>query len=394
MKPLDKIVVLDLTRLLPGAVATMMLGDFGADIIKIEEPGIGDPARHSRAGITKKDGRPGAYFLATNRNKRSITINLKQPVGREIFLKLAEKADVVIEGFRPGVMDRLGIGYETLKAVNPRLIYCSISGYGQDGPYRNKAGHDINYISTAGLLAVNGAKGEAPAIPGFQIADLAGGSLHAVIGILLALQAREHTGEGQMVDISMTDCSLSLMYIPFAAYLANGTQPQRGAEGLSGRYACYQIYETKDGRYLSLGALEPKFWENACRVLGREDLIAVQFSNSRQQGAIDALKDLFRARTAAEWLAAFEGVDTCITLVKDMAEMITDPQIKHRGLIAEIELPSGEPLKQIAPIIKLSATPGAMQSPPPELSQHTREVLASIGYSDEHVTDFENRGVI
>ncbi len=394
MKPLEKITVLDLTRLLPGAVATMMLGDFGAEIIKIEEPGVGDPARHSRAGIFKKDGQPGAYFLATNRNKRSIAINLKQPAGREIFLKLAAKADVVIEGFRPGVMERLGIGYETLKAINPRLIYCSLSGYGQDGPYRNKAGHDINYISTAGLLGVNGAKGGAPAIPGFQIADLAGGSLHSVIGILLALQARQQTGEGQMVDISMTDCSLSLMYIPFAAYLANGAQPQRGAEGLCGRYACYQLYETRDDRYLALGALEAKFWQNACRVLDREDLIASQFSDDHQQEAIDALKEIFRTRTAEEWLATFEGVDTCITLVKDIAEMIADPQIRERGLIAEIEYSPGERLKQIAPVIKLSATPGEMKTPPPELGQHTRELLANLGYSEEQIEALESNKVI
>lgn len=394
MKPLDKIIVLDLTRLLPGAVATMMLGDFGAEVIKIEEPVVGDPARHSRAGIFKKDGRPGAYFLATNRNKRSITLNLKHPAGREIFLKLAARADVVVEGFRPGVMDRLGIGYETLKAVNPRLIYCSISGYGQDGPYRDKAGHDINYISTAGLLGVNGAKNGAPAIPGFQIADLAGGSLHAVIGILLALQARGHTGEGQMVDVSMTDCSLSLMYIPFAAYIANGAQPLRGAEGLSGRYACYQLYETQDGRYLSLGALEPKFWINACRVLGREDLIAVQFSDEHQQTAIDALREIFRTQTAEAWLTAFAGVDTCITLVKDIAEMIADPQIQQRGLIAEIEYAPGETLPQIAPVIKLSATPGEMLTPPPQLGGHTREVLGWLGYSEQELDSLQNDNAI
>jgi crotonobetainyl-CoA:carnitine CoA-transferase CaiB-like acyl-CoA transferase len=245
MRPLDGITVLDLTRLLPGAVATMMLGDFGAQVIKIEEPPAGDPMRQSRAGINH----PSGYFLVTNRNKRSLTLNLKHEAGREVFLKLVEKADVVIEGFRPGVMERLGLDYETLRQLNPRLIYCALTGYGQDGPYRHQAGHDINYISTAGLLGVNGAKDGPPTIPGVQIADLAGGSLHSVIGILLALQARAQTGVGQMVDISMTDCSLALMYIPFAIYLANQAQPQRGAEGLTGRYACYHVYETKDGRH-------------------------------------------------------------------------------------------------------------------------------------------------
>jgi crotonobetainyl-CoA:carnitine CoA-transferase CaiB-like acyl-CoA transferase len=390
MKPLDGITVLDLTRLLPGAVATMMLGDFGADIIKIEEPGIGDPARQSRAGIKQ----PGAYFLATNRNKRSIAINLKQPSGREIFLELAKRADVVVEGFRPGVMDRLGIGYETLKEINPRLVYCAITGYGQDGPYRGKAGHDVNYIGIAGLLGVNGMKDGPPIIPGVQIADLAGGSMHAVIGILLALQARQRTGEGQMVDVSMMDGSLAMMFVPFAAYLANGTQPERGAQGLSGRYACYQVYETKDGRYLALGALEPKFWENACRVLGREDFIDQQFVDAEQRECIRALSEIFRAKTADEWLAAFEGVDTCLALVKDIAEMIDDPQVKNRGLIAEIEHPTSGRIKQIAPTVKLSATPGEMRSPPPLLGEHTTEVLKGIGYTDEMINRLSLDGVV
>jgi crotonobetainyl-CoA:carnitine CoA-transferase CaiB-like acyl-CoA transferase len=390
MKPLDGITVLDLTRLLPGAVATMMLGDFGADIIKIEEPGIGDPARQSRAGIKQ----PGAYFLATNRNKRSIAINLKQPSGREIFLELAKRADVVVEGFRPGVMDRLGIGYETLKEINPRLVYCAITGYGQDGPYRGKAGHDVNYIGIAGLLGVNGMKDGPPIIPGVQIADLAGGSMHAVIGILLALQARQRTGEGQMVDVSMMDGSLAMMFVPFAAYLANGTRPERGAQGLSGRYACYQVYETKDGRYLALGALEPKFWENACRVLGREDFIDQQFVDAEQRECIRALSEIFRAKTADEWLAAFEGVDTCLALVKDIAEMIDDPQVKNRGLIAEIEHPTSGRIKQIAPTVKLSATPGEMRSPPPLLGEHTTEVLKGIGYTDEMINRLSLDGVV
>jgi crotonobetainyl-CoA:carnitine CoA-transferase CaiB-like acyl-CoA transferase len=390
MRPLDGITVLDLTRLLPGAVATMMLGDFGADIIKIEEPGTGDPARHSRAGIKQ----PGAYFLATNRNKRSIAINLKQPAGREIFLKLAETADVVVEGFRPGVMDRLGIGYETLKAINPRLIYSAITGYGQDGPYRLRAGHDANYLSVAGLLGVNGARGGPPVLSGVQLADLAGGSLHAVIGVLLALQARERTGEGQMVDVSMMDGSLALMYVPFASYLANGAQPERGNEGLSGRYACYQIYETKDGRYLSLGALEPKFWENACRVLGREDFIGQCFKSSAQEEMIAAFRDTFKTRAAADWLAAFDEVDTCVALINDIAEMIDDPQVRHRGLIAEIEHPTEGNLKQIAPTVKLSATPGAIQSPPPLLGQHTRAILSAIGYDADTIDTLAEQGVI
>src|SRR5262245_394266 len=390
MRPLDGIRILDLTRLLPGAVATMMLGDFGADVIKIEAPGIGDPARHSRAGIKE----PGGYFFATNRNKRSLTLNLKHPAGREIFLKLAERADVVVEGFRPGVMDRLGIGYEKLKEINSRLIYCAITGYGQDGPYREKAGHDINYISIAGLLGVNGMKEGPPVLPAGQIADIAGGSMHAVIGILLALQTQQRTGTGQMVDVSMMDGTLAMMFVPFASFLANGREPERGGEGLSGRYACYQVYETGDGYYLSLGALEPKFWEGACRVLGREDFIDLQFNDSRQGEIIETLKVTFKSKTKDQWLAAFEAVDTCIMPVKSLAEMFDDPQVRHRGLIGEIEHPVEGRLKQIAPTVKLSTTPGDMRTPPPHLGEHTREILASLGYTVEKIDSLARDEVI
>jgi crotonobetainyl-CoA:carnitine CoA-transferase CaiB-like acyl-CoA transferase len=393
-RPLDGIKVLDLTRLLPGAVATMMLGDFGADVLKIEEPGTGDPARHSRAGIK----RPGGYFLVTNRNKRSLTLNLKTEQGRAIFLKLAAEADVVVEGFRPGVMERLGLRYETLQAQNPRLIYCAITGYGQDGPYKNKPGHDANYLSTAGVLGVIGPKDGPPVLPGVQLADLAGGSLHAVIGILLALQARAHSGVGQFVDVSMTEAALSLMYVPFASYIFNETQPPRGHDGLSGKYACYQIYETLDGRFLSLGALEPKFWQAACQVLGHDDFIAQQFSSQAQIGMIAALQATFKTRTAAAWLTAFEGVDTCLALVNDMAEMLEDPQLVHRGMIAEIEYAApGQPaekLKQIAPTVNLSATPGVLGLPPPQLGEHTREVLETLGYSAAAVQELAAAGVI
>jgi len=309
-------------------------------------------------------------------------------------LKLTQQADVVIESFRPGVMERLGVDYEVLKQHNPRLIYCAITGYGQEGPYRAKPGHDVNYISTAGVLSVIGAKDGPPVMPGVQLADLAGGSLHAVIGILLALQARAHTGAGQMVDVSMLDGVLSLLYVPFASYLANGASPLRGSEGLSGKYACYQLYETQDGRYLSLGALEPKFWEQACRVLGREDFIARQFNNDAQPELIAALREAFKTKTAAEWLATFEGVDTCIALVKDVAEMIDDPQIRQRGMIAEFEHPTAGTLKQIAPTVNLSATPGVIKLPPPQLGEHAQEVLRELGYADEMIRQFVEAGVI
>jgi len=391
MRPLDGIIILDLTRLLPGAVATMMLGDFGADVIKIEEPGRGDPARTA----PHRSKRESPYFLATNRNKRSVVIDLKRPAGRDLFLRLAERADVVVEGFRPGVMDRLGIGYESLRRINPRLVYCAISGYGQDGPYRLRAGHDINYIGIAGVLGLNGEKDGPPVVPGVQVADLAGGSMQSVIGILLALAARERTGEGQMVDISMMDGALAMMFVPLANYLIGGVEPQRGTETLSGRYACYHVYQTQDGRYLSLGALEPKFWANACRVLGREDLIAVQFADGAKQAeCIATLTAIFRTQTAAEWLAAFQDADACLMLVNTVAEAVDDPQVRHRGLIGEVRHPTEGALKQMGPTIRLTATPGEIRLPPPRLGEHTRSVLAEVGYSDEAIERLARDGVI
>jgi crotonobetainyl-CoA:carnitine CoA-transferase CaiB-like acyl-CoA transferase len=389
-RPLDGIRVLDLTRLLPGAVATMLLGDFGADVIKVEEPGAGDPARLMRIGSK----RSGAVFFATGRNKRSVAINLKSDEGKQVFLRLAERADVVIEGFRPGVMDRLGLGYEVLRQRNKRLVYCALTGYGQNGPYKSEAGHDINYISIAGVLGLNADTGSGPVIPGVQMADLAGGSLQAVIGVLLALAARESTGEGQMVDVSMTDGALALMIVPLVSML-EGRRPEPGREGLSGKYACYHLYETKDGRWLAVGALEPKFWANVCRVTEREDLIPDQFAEGeRQAECISALKDRFRQRSSSEWIDAFSGVDSCVTLVKTPDEALADPQIAARNLLVEIEHPSAGRLKQLGPWIRLSSTPGAVDLPPPQLGEHTREVLTAHGVQESDIERLIREGVI
>lgn len=389
-RPLDGIRVLDLTRLLPGAVATMLLGDFGADVIKIEEPGTGDPARLMRIGSK----RSGAVFFATGRNKRSVAINLKSDEGKQVFLHLAERADVVIEGFRPGVMERLGLGYEALRQRNKRLVYCALTGYGQDGPYKSEAGHDINYIGIAGVLGLNAGAGSGPVIPGVQMADLAGGSLQAVIGVLLALAAREITGEGQMVDVSMTDGALALMIIPLVSML-EGRRPEPGLEGLSGKYACYHLYETKDGRWLAVGALEPKFWANVCRVTGLEDLIPDQFAEGETQAeCIRALKDRLRQRSSSEWLDAFSGVDACVTLVKTPDEALADPQIIARNLLVEIEDPGAGRFKQLGPWIRLSATPGAVTLPPPQLGEHTREVLSAHGLLEEDIERLILAGVI
>ncbi len=375
MKPLENITVLDLTRLLPGAVATMWLGDFGANVIKVEDTKNGDPARAMPPFINGE----GAIFLATNRNKKSIVLDLKNPGGKEAFLKLVATADVLVEGFRPGVMQRLGLDYETLKVVNPGLVYCSISGYGQDGPYREKGGHDINYMAIAGALGLNGIAGEPPAIPGVQIADLAGGSMQSVMGILLALMARQKSGVGQYVDVSMMDGAFSMMQVPLSVYFATGHVPERGSETLAGKYACYNIYETSDGRHLSLGALELKFWANTCLVLGREDLIPLHFaSGESQEKCIAEVRAIFKMKTASEWLEIFSSTDCCLMLINNVEEAVNDPQVQQRELVIEIDHPKAGKLKQIANPVKLSATPAETFLPPPGLGEHNEEVVGGL----------------
>jgi crotonobetainyl-CoA:carnitine CoA-transferase CaiB-like acyl-CoA transferase len=266
--PLSGIVVLDLTRLLPGAVATQQLVDWGAEVIKIEQPGTGDYARTMNPAV----------FARTNSGKKSVAIDLKDPKGREALLALARQADVLIEGFRPGVMTRLGLSFEELHVVNKRLIYVSLTGYGQEGPFAQLAGHDVNYMALGGVLSLN-----LPLIPGVQIADLVGGSMQSVMGILLALVARQQTGEGRHVDVSMYAGVTSLLTIPLAAWHANGREPVAGQEILSGRYACYNLYQAADGRWLAVGALEPKFWAELCRQLGCPELITRQFEEPQNE---------------------------------------------------------------------------------------------------------------
>ena len=333
--------MLDLTRLLPGAVATLWLANFGAEVIKIEQPGASDYA----PGIDSGEASPilKQIFTQTNRGKMSLALDLKDPRGREALLTMAEIADVLIESFRPGVMNRLGCGFDALKERNPQLIYTALTGYGQSGAYSSLAGHDINYLSLAGVLDVIGAKDGPPAIPGVQIADLAGGSMQAVIGILLALAARERTGRGQMVDVSMIDGSAALLAIPLAQ-LAVGQPPRRGDGLLSGRYACYSLYAARDGRWISIGALESKFWANLCRELGCEGFIADQFAAEPRQAEIKAaLSNIFQTRDAEEWFALLGHKDCCLTPVRTVEEAANDP-VSHA--------------REIGAIPRLSDTPG------------------------------------
>lgn len=347
MKALDGIAVLDLTRLLPGAVATQWLADFGAEVIKVEQPDGGDYAREFA----------GAMFESTNRGKKSVEIDLKDSRGKEIFLKLAARADVVIEGFRPGVMDRLGVGFEALCEANPRLIYVALTGYGREGKFSALAGHDINYLALSGVLDLLGAKEGPPVLAGVQIADLAGGSMQAVIGILLALEARHRSGRGQRVDVSMFDGSAALMAVPVSSYRASGKAPERGDDLLSGRYACYQIYAAAGGSYVTVGALEAKFWENLCRELGCEELIADQYAEEPRQSEVKrVLAEKFLQATAEEWFARLGAKDCCVAPVRNLQDAIEDyPK---------------------SPIPALSETPGVTQGRVPHLGEHNSEILS------------------
>jgi len=360
MRPLDGLLVLDLTRLLPGAAATMQLANFGAEVIKIEEPERGDYARSIPPLL---DGE-GAVFRSVNRGKKSVALDLKTDAGRAAFLKLAARADIVVESFRPGAMERLGIGYEKLHELNERLIYVSITGYGQSGPLRNMAGHDINYLARGGALDLNGAAGGPPIVPGIQIADLAGGAMQAVIGVLLALTARAKTGQGQAVDVSMTEGVAALLPVPLGWYAATGATPARGDGVLTGRYACYRIYEAAEGRFVAVGALEPKFWRGLCEALGRRQFIDDQFAEDpRRTEIIAELARIFRTRTAEEWFVLLGPADVCVTPVWRVDEVAA-----HLGL--------GPGDSVVTP--KLSATPGQLGGPAPRLGEHNQQIASDL----------------
>lgn len=382
--------VLDLTKLLPGPYCSLMLADFGAEVIKIEPPGAGDFIRWMPPTI----GDTGGMYLVLNRNKKSMTLNLKEDRAREIFYKMAREADIVLEGFRPGVAAKLGVDYDTLKEINPRLVYCSISGYGQDGPYALKAGHDCNYLSYAGVLGLTGEAGGAPVIPAVQIADLGGGAMMALSGILMALLAREKTGRGQFVDIAMMDGVVSWLPILAGQYFAGATNMNRGKSWLTGLFACYNVYKAGDGGFLALGALETWFWEKLCRYLGREDYIPLQFDEDRQPEMIGYLGQVFATKPRDQWVQELEALDICLSPVYDLPEVFEDPQVRHRQMITQVEHPRLGTLKQLGFPIKLSETPAAIKDSPPELGQHTGEILGGLGFSPEEIAELEKAKII
>jgi len=369
---LQGIRVLDLSRLLPGPFLTMILADMGADVIKVEDPNLGD---YMRAFPPAKGGVGGRY-LAVNRGKRSMVLDLKQAAGRDALLAMVEKADVVVESFRPGVMAKLGLAYEVLAARNPKIIMCSISGYGQTGPYTHRAGHDLDYIALAGVLAMTGPARGGPQMPGVQIADLAGGALWSATAILGALVGRHRTGKGAHLDISMTEGALALV----ASELGNldcGAKPTRGVETLNGGLACYGVYRTKDERYLAVGALEPKFWLALNAAIGRPPVAAELIGSPADQARIRAeLADIFLQKTAAEWHAVLAPHDCCVEIVTELDELPSHPLHAAREVFFEIDGGPG-----VGPIMQVRTPVGkpANASPPPRQGEHTAEVLAEYG---------------
>jgi crotonobetainyl-CoA:carnitine CoA-transferase CaiB-like acyl-CoA transferase len=383
--------VLDLSRLLPGPYCSMMLGDLGADVIKIEEPGRGDYIRN----VSPRLKQDSASFLAVNRNKKSVTLNLKSRRGRNIFLDLVKGADVVIEGFRPGVMNKLKIGFKNLEKANSRIIVCSISGYGQDGPYVNRAGHDVNYLSIAGVMGFTGTKEGRPIIPGVQIADIGGGAMLAAYCILAASIGREKTDKGQYIDISMMDGVIAWLPLYAGKYFVDGKNPKPSFERVTGQFACYNVYKTKDSRYMSLGALEPRFWSAFCKAIGRDDFIPIQFTpDKKAEKLISELEKIFLERTREGWVELLKDTDCCCEPVNNFDETFSHPQVVARNMLHEMKHPVEGTIRQINFPGKFSDTPAQMRLAPPTLGQHTKEILTELGISAEEIANLAKEKVI
>ncbi len=390
--PLAGIKVLDLSRYLPGPFCTQMLADFGAEVIKIEDPQGGDLMRHVPPMIEGES----AGFYSVNRNKKSVTLNLKTEEGKAIFRRLVAKSDIVVDQFRPGVMDKMGLGYDQLRQVNEGIIYCSITGYGLNGPLRDAAGHDLNYLSLAGITGLNGTYKGMPAICGMQIADIAGGTLYSIIAILLALTSRQKTGQGQLCDIAMMDGSISLLALTLGQWSGWGKLSEMGDDLLSGGYAFYQIYRTKDDKFVSLGALEEKFWAGFCNKLNKPNYVKQQFDKSLQRDMIAEIQMLMQEKTRDEWVEYFSDSDICFTPILSLEEMCEHPQVLARDMIVKLRnvRGSGKDLALIGVSVKLSGTPGVAKMIFPRLGEHNEDVLMTAGYTAEDIKAFQNDRII
>lgn len=390
-RPLDGIKILDLSRYLPGPFATQMLADAGAEVIKIEEPG-GELGRMLPPLINGLSPR----FCSVNRNKRCITLDLKKPGGRAIFLKLAETADVVVDQFRPGVMDKLGLGYESLNRINSGIIYCSITGYGLTGPWRDRAGHDLNYMNTAGASGLIAGRNGEPVLPGIQVADLAGGSLYPVIAILMALFARTRTGRGQLCDIAMMDGVLSLLAYTIGEWSGNGSLPRPGKELFTGGFAMYSVYRCADARYVSLGAIEQKFWHGFCDKLGLEEFKSLQYIPERQEEMIEAIGKIMLTRSRDQWVEFFSDKDICFTPVLELPEVPENEQVKARETMIKIAdfMGGGTDIFITGNPVKLSDTPCEVVPGFSAAGAETYSVLSAAGYSDDDIERFRLEGAV
>lgn len=390
--PLAGLRVLDLTRLLPGPVATSHLADLGAEVIKIEDTGAGDYARTMGPGAAEANaaGEDSPLFRLVNRNKKSLRLDLKQAAGVEVVLRLAAGADMLFESFRPGVADRLGVGYEAIRAVNPRLVYCAITGYGQTGPWAQRAGHDLNYIATAGLLDQIGTTGGAPAIPNVQIGDLLGGSLTALVGALAAVIGAKTTGQGSYVDIAMTDAVLAHNIFPLLTVQAEGRPLPRGEDLLTGGVPCYGVYRTADARYLAVAALEPKFWQVLCEVIDRPDLSALGLATGSEGERVRCeLATLIASQPLTYWQKKFAAADCCVTPVLRLDEVATHPQVVARQMMVNLD-----GITQFAPPFKFSHWPWARVSPAPVAGADSANILKTAGYAEAEVVALRRSHVI
>jgi crotonobetainyl-CoA:carnitine CoA-transferase CaiB-like acyl-CoA transferase len=402
--PLEGIRVLDLSRLLPGGFCSLLLADFGADVLKVEDTGAGDYIRWAPPYYEgAEDSAKSAMFLSLNRNKRSIRIDLKSEAGREVLLRLVGGYDVMLESFRPGVLDRLGVGYERMREVNPGIVYCSISGYGQSGPKRDASGHDMNYLGLIGLLGLTGegdGMGGHPIQAAGQIADLGGGALMAAFGILAALRERDGgpdhpgSGQGQLVDVSMADGALSWLAMVAGQYFADGKVPKRGEQMLAGSIVCYRPYECADG-WVSLGALEPKFWQAWCRGVGREDLIEKQFEKPGSDAHAQVV-EVFKGRTRAEWTQFATEHDCCLEPVLELDEALASKLVREREMVVTLDQPGVQDgVRQLGIPVKLDRTPGEHNRlPGPGLGEHTEDVLRATGYTDEQIDSLLEQGAV
>ncbi|MFN0093037.1 MAG: CaiB/BaiF CoA transferase family protein [Acidimicrobiales bacterium] len=402
--PLEGIKVIECNRVAPGSLTTVLLADMGADVIRVVEPTSANPDLTDQGGGAKaaEQRRRRAGFWV-DRNKRSLSLDLKKPEAQEVLRKLAAEADVLVEGFRPGVMKRLGADYATLAALNPRLIYCSLSGFGQDGPYRDFPAHDINYLSLAGVLGQLGQPDEPPTIPLNLVADYAGASMHGALGVMFALFARERTGKGQLVDVAYLDATISLLSaVPsFMAYFAGAPEPRRGVGTFDGSRPYYTTYECGDGKLLSIGSTEPHLWYNFCDAVGREDLKAAALGpgealrgpRPEQVEAKREVEALLRTKPRDEWFDILTKADVCVGKVYEPHEVFEDPQVRHRSMAVELDLDGATALNP-GVAIKLSDTPGEVRFPTPLSGAHTDEILGELGYSGDQIGALRAAGAV